>query len=90
VITDPPPRGAKRRAEFTKSEGITRIPLPAPEPTRAATQQLALAMTSGEKTPVRSACLALLGELARFYQVPVPESLEGVAVRSSTVWRIAA
>ena len=73
MITDPPPRGAKRRAEFTKSEGITRIPLPAPEPTRAATQQLALAMTSGEKTPVRSACLALLGELARFYQVPVPE-----------------
>jgi hypothetical protein len=73
VITDPPPRGAKRRAEFSKSEGITRIPLPEPELTRAATQQLAVAMADGDKSPVRSACVALLGELARFYQVPMPE-----------------
>jgi hypothetical protein len=73
VITDPPPRAAKRRAEFEKSEGITRIPLPAPELTRAATQRLTQAMAGGETPPVRAACVALLGELARFYQVPMPE-----------------
>ena len=73
MITDPPPRGAKRRAEFAKSEGITRITLPAPEATRAATRQLSVAMVGGDKAPVRAACVALLGELARFYQVPVPE-----------------
>lgn len=73
MITDPPPRGAKRRAEFARSEGITRITLPAPEATRAATRQLTAAMADGDKAPVRAACLALLGELARFYQVPIPE-----------------
>jgi len=84
VITDPPPRGAKRRAEYVKSDGITRLTLPAPDATRAATQQLALAMADGQKPPVRSACLALLGELARFYEVPVPE-LKILGVRPHVV-----
>jgi hypothetical protein len=73
VITDPPPRAARRRAAFARSESITQIPLPAPEATRAATQGLAAAMATGEKPPVRAACLALLTELARFYQVGVPD-----------------
>ena len=84
MITDPPPRGAKRRAEYAKSDAITRITLPAPEATRAATQQLTLAMASGDKPPVRSACVELLAELARFYEVPMPE-LKLLGVRPHVV-----
>jgi hypothetical protein len=73
VITDPPPRGERRRADFTKSEAITRIPLPAPQVVRDATQVLTTAMETGAKTPVKEACIVLLGELSRFYGVPVPD-----------------
>jgi len=73
VITDAPPRSARRRAEFDRSEAITSLALPAPDRTRAATQTLTQAMAGGEKAPVRSACVVLLRELSEFYEVPLPE-----------------
>lgn len=84
MITDPIPRAAKLRAQFARSEGITQIALPAPDRTRAATQLLTDAMTSGEKAPVRAACLALLRELSAFYEVPLPE-LKVLGVRPHVV-----
>ena len=74
MITDAPPRGAKRRADFVRSDGITSLALPAdPANTRAALEQLCAAMESGDKAPVRAACVGLLGELSSFYEVPPPD-----------------
>ncbi len=74
MITDAPPRAAKRRAEFVRSEGITSLALPQdPANTRAALAQLVAAMEGGDKVPVRAACVVLLRELSEFYEVPLPE-----------------
>jgi hypothetical protein len=73
VITDPFPRAAGKRAEFTRSEAITVLPLPPPEGVRAATRALIAAMGTGEKPDVNRAAALIVGELARFYTVAVPE-----------------
>jgi hypothetical protein len=72
VITDPLPRAAKLRAEFTKSEGICVIPLPPPGAVRRANESLIAAMASGDRAAVAEACAALVGDLSRFYRVAVP------------------
>ncbi len=73
MITDPLPRTASKRADFTRSEAITVLPLPPPDGVRAATRALIAAMGSGEKAEVNRAAAMVVGELARFYQVAVPE-----------------
>lgn len=73
MITDPPPRAARKRADFSRSEAIPKLPLPPPEAVRAATQTLFAAMASGEKTAVSQAATQVTGELSRFYGVPEPK-----------------
>jgi len=73
VITDPLPRGGRKRADFVRSEAIALSAFPPPPAVHAATQRLTTAMAGGEKGPVAAACAALTGELARFYEVPAPE-----------------
>ena len=72
MITDPLPRAAKLRAQFARSEGIAVIPLPPPGAVRRAKESLVLAMAAGDRPAVAAACAALVGELSRFYGVPVP------------------
>lgn len=73
MITDPLPRAGRKRADFTRSEAITVLPLPPPDGVRAATQALIGAMAGGEKAPVNRAAARVVEELARFYRVAVPE-----------------
>jgi hypothetical protein len=73
VITDPPPRAARKRADFTRSDAIPKLALPPPEAVRAATQSLFAAMAGGEKAAVSKAAAQVTGELSRFYGVPEPE-----------------
>jgi hypothetical protein len=72
VITDPLPRGGRKRADFVRSEALTLVPFPPPPMVQAATEGLTAAMKGGDKGPVAAACAALTGELARFYEVPEP------------------
>jgi hypothetical protein len=72
VITDPPPRSAKRRDEYTRSEGLTALPLPPAEPVQGATQVLEGAVRTGQRGAVAAACTALVAELSRFYGCPAP------------------
>ncbi len=73
MITDPPPRAARKRADFTRSDAIPKLPLPPPEAVRAAAQTLFAAMAVGEKAGVSKAAAQVTGELSRFYGVPEPE-----------------
>ncbi len=73
MLTDPPPRAARKRADFTRSDAIAQLALPPPEAIRAATRALFDAMASGEKASVAKAAGQVTGELSRFYGVPEPE-----------------
>ncbi len=73
MITDPPPRAARKRADFSRSDAIPELPLPAPEAVRTATRTLFEAMAAGEKAVVSKAAARVTGELSRFYGVPEPE-----------------
>jgi hypothetical protein len=73
VITDPPPRAARKRADFTRSDAVPALPLPPPEAVRAATRNLFDAMASGEKVVVSKAAARLTSELSRFYGVAEPQ-----------------
>jgi hypothetical protein len=72
VITDPMPRGERKRAEYDRSDAILTMPLPPAE----AIQSLALgikdAMESEELEPVTIACAELLAALSAFYGVSTP------------------
>jgi hypothetical protein len=72
VITDPPPRTARQRGDYERSEALPSVPLPPAAPVRADTEALAAAVAGGELRPVREAAAALLGTLSTFYGVPVP------------------
>ena len=72
MITDPLPRSARRRDEFTRSEAITQVALPSPGTLRPLKDALLEAMATGERSAVARACTSLVTELARFYGVAVP------------------
>ena len=72
MITDPMPRGERKRAEYDRSDAILTMPLPPAAEVQALTEALAAAMAAGETGPVRRAGARLLEALAAFYKVPVP------------------
>jgi hypothetical protein len=72
VITDPLPRGERKRAEYDRSDAIQTMPLPPAELTQALALGIKTAMESEEIKPVTYACAELLGALAAFYAVPPP------------------
>jgi hypothetical protein len=72
VITDPVPRGAKKRSEYDKSDGLVTMPLPAAEAIQTLNQRLTESMAGGELAPVRRASSELLAALSEFYAIPAP------------------
>jgi hypothetical protein len=86
VITDPLPRQTAKRDAHLRSDRLTSLPLPPGEPLQAATQALSAAMSGGQLRPVRAVCADLLGVLARFYAVTVPD-VRVLGVRPHVVTR---
>jgi hypothetical protein len=72
VITDPVPRGERKRAEYDRSDAIVTMPLPPAEVIQPRALAVKAAMEGGEIEPVASACADLLGALSTFYAVPPP------------------
>jgi hypothetical protein len=86
VTTDPPPRTAKARREFEKSDALTRLEvLPDAQDLQARAMLLEEALATGETRAVRVAGAAILGLLARTYAIS-PPSLRVLGTRPRTVW----
>jgi hypothetical protein len=73
VITDAMPRAAAQRAEFDRSDALVTMPLPPAERIRSLVDAITKSMAEGETGPVQDTSAAFLGELANFYEVPVPD-----------------
>ena len=72
MITDPVPRGERKRAEYDRSDAIVAMPLPPAELTQALALGIKTAMDAEETKAVTHACAELLAALAAFYTVPTP------------------
>jgi hypothetical protein len=72
VITDPVPRGERKRAEYDRSDAIVDMPLPPPELVQGRALAVKTAMERGDIKPVAYACADLLAALSAFYSVPTP------------------
>jgi hypothetical protein len=72
VITDPLPRTAALRKEYTQSDAQLTLALPDGEALQAASRALAAALETGERVPVKRAGDALLALLAKHYGVSKP------------------
>jgi hypothetical protein len=72
VITDPMPRGERKRAEYDRSDTIVNMPLPPAEIVQRRALAIKAAMEGGEIKPVAYACADLLVALSTFYSVPTP------------------
>ena len=72
MITDPLPRGERKRAEYDRSDAILTMPLPPAEIIQPRALAIKTAMEGGELKPVGYACADLLAALSTFYAVPTP------------------
>jgi hypothetical protein len=72
VITDPMPRGERKRAEYDRSDAIITMPLPPAEIVQKLALDIKTAMEGEEIKPVTYACAELLAALSAFYSVPTP------------------
>jgi hypothetical protein len=72
VITDPVPRGERRRGEYDKSDALVTMPLPPEQPLRSLAQRLAETMAEGQLAPVRQVAAEILEAMSAFYGVAVP------------------
>ncbi|HVU51228.1 MAG TPA: hypothetical protein VHL80_11105 [Polyangia bacterium] len=72
MITDPPPRGERKRAEYDRSDAIVTMPLPPAEVIQPRALAIKAAMEGGEIEPVAYACADLLAALSAFYAVSTP------------------
>jgi hypothetical protein len=72
VITDPLPRGERKRAEYERSDALLSMPLPPAEIVQKLALDVKAAMEGEELKPVTYACAELLAALSAFYAVPTP------------------
>jgi hypothetical protein len=72
VITDPMPRGERKRAEYDRSDAIITMPLPPPEIVQGRALAIKTAMEREDIEPVTYACADLLAALSTFYGVQTP------------------
>jgi len=72
MVTERPPRGRLRLAEFQRSDQLLDLPLPPAEPCRALAAAIETALSAGDRQAVGEACRAFLSELSRFYKVSAP------------------
>jgi hypothetical protein len=85
VITDPLPRAAGLRKQYSASDAqVSLPPLPEAAALQAAAQALEAALAGGEKPPVKRAGEALLRLLSDHYQVAAP-ALAVLGARPQTV-----
>ncbi len=73
MITDRCPRSGARRAEYERSESMTKLIIPEDDRLRTLALAIETAMSSGATAPVRAACTAFLAEAARYYEVSQPK-----------------
>jgi len=72
VITDPMPRGERKRAEYDRSDAIITMPLPPAEIVQKLALGIKTAMEGEDTKSVAYASAELLAALAAFYAVPTP------------------
>ncbi|MBP7149830.1 MAG: hypothetical protein KBD01_20070 [Acidobacteria bacterium] len=72
MVTDRPPRGAARRAEYARSDGLASLEVPDGGELRARAAEIEKALAGGATAPVRAACAGFLALLAGWYDVPPP------------------
>ena len=72
MITDPMPRGERKRAEYDRSDAILTMPLPPAEIVQKLALDIKTAMEGEEIKSVTYACAELLAALSAFYSVPTP------------------
>ncbi len=74
MVTDPPPRGARERREFERSDALTKLDvLPDARELQARATSLQMALASGgDRRAVRIAGEAVLDLLARTYRIDPP------------------
>lgn len=72
MVTEPPPRGRLKLAEFQRSDQMNGLDLPPAQPCRTLAAAIDAAMQEDDQQKVGLACRAFLTELSRFYGVAVP------------------
>ncbi len=73
MVTDPVPKVGRLRTEYEKSDGLSRLALPADDQFVTGARCIEKALASEEVSPVRKACIAFLASAAEFYGVAVPQ-----------------
>jgi hypothetical protein len=73
MLTERAPKKAALRAEFLKSDLLTRLPLPPDDRWRDPAASIASALAAGTVASLLPACAAFLNAAADFYAVPRPE-----------------
>jgi hypothetical protein len=72
MVTETPPRGRLKQAEFERSDRMNDLDLPPAEPCRTLAAAIETAMLEDDRHLVSLACRAFLAELSRYYCVSVP------------------
>jgi len=73
MITDRFPRSGARRAEYERSDLMTKLVVPEDYRLRALALQIETALSSGATASVKAACAEFLTEAAQYYEVPPPK-----------------
>lgn len=72
MVTERPPRGRLRLAEFQRSDQMADLALPSAELCRPLAAAIEAALAADDRPAVGEACRAFLNELSRFYNVSAP------------------
>lgn len=72
MITDRPPRGRARRAEFERSDRMRELPLPEDDRLVEAARAIEERLAAGDRAGLERACRLFVERAAAFHGVPAP------------------